>query len=195
MQKNESKIFMKKKEKKQEVFNEAKLIKKACDHKIENELALDVIDDNNMLVRCKLCGEKFNLKSIPQEQLHESIKVILDAINCIKLKGENGNKSYLPFETRKSLATTQMLLEAIPGFYKDYYLDAVQMDSYDSDYSNGPCEISSDNGIFVGNTSNWKKHHKRNDVGNFLGKDKHKNKDKKKHDKKKKDKKKDKFSW
>lgn len=196
MEKKESKLYMKKKERKQAIFNEAKLIKKTCDHKVENELALDVIDAEKMLVKCKLCGERFSAKAIPQDELHHAIDVVLDAINSIKLKGEYGNRSYLPLETRKSLAVTQLLLESVPEFYKDYFLENLDENHYNSEYNNGPCEISSDGGLIIGGASKWNKPKKRNDIDSLLKKEKHKKHYNEKNNKDKdKKKKKNKNNW
>lgn len=187
MEKKESKIYMKKKEKKQSIFNEGRLIKKTCDHKVEDSLSIEVLDNEKLTVRCKLCGDKFSIKPKSLNDVHNLCREMLDIINCIKLKGEYGNSSFLPFETRKQLATTQMLLESLPDFYKDYYLDNLEGDKYESNRSgfdsNGPCEISSQGGLLLGNSSNWKKQHKNKDIEDLLGGRDNRNNGKKHHKK------------
>lgn len=178
MEKKESRMYMKKKEKKQSIYNEGRLLKLTCDHKVEDSLAIEVMDNDKLSVKCKLCGARFSIKPMGENEVHDAAKLLTDALNCIKLKGEYGSNSSLPFETRKQIAVTLMFLDSLPEFYKEYYLDNLEGNNMNSDRyeSNGPCEVRTDGGLILGNNSNWKKHNKHRDVEDFLGLDRQKKK-------------------
>lgn len=185
MEKRESKLFVKEKKKKKELIDKSKQKKYLCDHKIEEDLCVKAIDEDNKIVKCKLCGTEFRIDPISTPEIKEAIKTIKNVLNCIKIKGEYRNRAYLPLEVRNQFSTMELFFDALPEIYKELYVEKInnkdeeEHNSYSFGY-NGALELSSNGGPIIGGATNFKKKKKHKDVTSLLGEKKNKNKKKKK---------------
>lgn len=86
--------------------------KAKCPHRDKDNFTIKEIDGSSM-VKCDICGEKFDVSFLKAEQIYDAINVLNTAMQQIKLYGLN-----LPLEVFSEYAMIIPLMHKVPELYK-----------------------------------------------------------------------------
>lgn len=182
MKKSDAKVYAGKSKITREQQLKQEGIRRLCDHKIEDHMKVRATKNTeDQVVKCQLCGSKFSIKPVDEKEFLKAREVLLDMLECVKLKGETKHDYYLTDKQKEQIAETMVMIDNAWDLYKVQYLDKLESNNYQSkgfNFNPNGSNFNTNGGFFMLNQGQEK-----NFIDQLIA-NKHnskKNKNKKKH--------------